>query len=150
MIAFDTNILIYAELPEANDDRHQIAAELLRLSGLVGSIMPVQVLGEFLHVCRRKAIIDHGLALQRTQTFAAVFDTPSTSLDDLINAQILIQQFNLQFFDALIIAVASRAGATILLSEDMHDGLEIEGLKIVNPFVVANEILLADYFGSVL
>ena len=40
-------------------------------------------------------------------------------------------------------------GATILLSEDMHDGLEIEGLKIVNPFVIANEILLADYFGSV-
>ena len=133
MIAFDTNILIYAELPAEDDSRHQKAANLLRRAGLVGSIMPLQVLGEFLHVCRRKAVINHEFALQRTQTFASVFDTPPTSLNDVINAQVLLQKFNLQFFDALIITVASRAGATMLLSEDMQQGFVHRGLTIVNP-----------------
>lgn len=57
-------------------------------------------------------------------------------------------RYDLQFFDAVIIAVARRAGATLLLSEDMHDGFVIDGLTIRNPFDAANEILLADLLGA--
>jgi predicted nucleic acid-binding protein len=62
----------------------------------------------------------------------------------------LLTRFKLQYFDALIIAVASRAGARILLSEDMHDGLVVDGLRVVNPFVAGNETLLAEHFDSAL
>jgi predicted nucleic acid-binding protein len=78
------------------------------------------------------------------------FDCPETGSADLLEAFDLAERKMLQYFDALIVAVTKRAGATILLSEDMHDGLEIGGLKIVNPFVAANETLLADYFASAL
>ena len=62
----------------------------------------------------------------------------------------LAEKYQMQFFDALIVVITRRAGATILISEDMQDGLEIDGLRIVNPFAAANETLLADYFGSAL
>ena len=148
MIAFDTNILIYAELPGIDDPRHRQAARLLSMSGLHGAVLPLQVLGEFLHVCRRKSVLDPHMASQKIDAYADVFHIPNTILDDMTVATALLSKFNLQFFDALIVAVARRNGATIFLSEDMHDGLEIDGLRIVNPFVAANDALLADYFGS--
>ena len=88
------------------------------------------------------------MASQKIDAYAEVFQIPHTMLDDMTVTTALLSKFNLQFFDALIIAVARRAGATILLSEDMHDGLEIDGLRIVNPFAAANDALLADYFGN--
>jgi predicted nucleic acid-binding protein len=78
------------------------------------------------------------------------FDCPETGSADLLEAFDLAERKMLQYFDALIVAVTKRAGAAILLSEDMHDGLEIGGLKIVNPFVAANETFLADYFANAL
>ena len=39
-----------------------------------------------------------------------------------------------RFGDGLIVASALASGATILYSEDMHDGLTIEGITIVKPF----------------
>ncbi len=148
MIAFDTNILVYAEVPNSGDPRHRQAANLLSKAGLTGGVLPIQVLGEFLQVCRRKKILDVDLASAKVETFSTVFEIASTEVDDLLAAQQLLKRFNLQFFDALIVTIAIRAGATLMISEDMHDGLDIDGLRIVNPFVAANDTMLADYFGS--
>jgi predicted nucleic acid-binding protein len=38
------------------------------------------------------------------------------------------------FWDSLILASAILAGVDVLYSEDMQDGFEIEGGRIVNPF----------------
>jgi predicted nucleic acid-binding protein len=46
----------------------------------------------------------------------------------------LAKRFQLSFYDANIVACALLAGAPVLLSEDMHSGLVIEGLVIQNPF----------------
>lgn len=113
-------------------------------------MVPLQAIGEFLNVCRRKKMLDMAAALERAQSYVDLFDTPITAFIDLQQATDWAQTFDLQFFDALIAAIAARAGATMLLSEDMHDGLQLEGLRIVNPFAAANEALLADYFGSAL
>ena len=51
-------------------------------------------------------------------------------------ASFLREQYRLSFWDGLIVASALASGATILYSEDMHDGLTIEGLTIANPFRV--------------
>jgi predicted nucleic acid-binding protein len=61
----------------------------------------------------------------------------------LIEALDLADRKMLQYFDALIITVAARAGATMLLSEDMQDGLEVDGLLVVNPFVAGNDGVIA-------
>lgn len=69
---------------------------------------------------------------------------------DYLRAGTTSHRYRIQYFDALIITVAARAGAKLLLSEDMQDGLEIGGLRIVSPFVAANESAIADWLGSVL
>jgi predicted nucleic acid-binding protein len=43
------------------------------------------------------------------------------------------------FWDALILEAALRGGADRLLTEDLQHGQEIEGLRIDNPFLEAEE-----------
>ena len=50
----------------------------------------------------------------------------------------LVTARQLSWFDALIIATSRRAGATALLTEDMHDGADFDGLRIINPFALHN------------
>lgn len=148
MIALDTNILVYAESRDDPQGRYEKAIELIALSSAAGSMVPLQAIGEFLNVCRRKKMLDMAVALERAQSYVDLFDTPTTAFIDMQQATDWARTFDLQFFDALIAAVGARAGATMLLSEDMHDGLQLEGLRIVNPFAAANDALLDDYFGS--
>ena len=54
----------------------------------------------------------------------------------LLRAVKLSQSYSLSFWDSLIVSSAIVAGATLLVTEDMQDGLRIEGqLRVVNPFI---------------
>ena len=79
-------------------------------------------------------------ALVRADEFLTTFTSPHSLTDDLLDAGALSARIQLAYFDALIITIAARAGATLLLSEDMQDGLEVDGLRVVNPFVAANAV----------
>jgi predicted nucleic acid-binding protein len=146
LIALDTNILVYAESLDDPYGRYDKALNILSAVSRVENCLPLQVISEFLNVCRRKKMLQMSAAIKRARSYVDIFEATETSFSDLEQAATLLQTFNLQFFDALIVAVARRAGATLLLSEDMHDGLEIDGLRIINPFVAANDALIADYF----
>ena len=145
MIAFDTNILVYAQQEIGVDIRHQQAADVINKALNTGAIIPLQVLSEFMNVCKRKLAIAPLDAIGQVQDYLEVFECPQTTAEDVTDAALLVEQSKLSYFDALILTVASRAGATILLSEDMHDGLEVDGLRMVNPFVAANDAVLAEY-----
>jgi predicted nucleic acid-binding protein len=43
-------------------------------------------------------------------------------------------RFQISYWDAAIIAAAKRLGATTLYSEDLTDGQNFDGVKVVNPF----------------
>ncbi len=146
MVAFDTNILIYSVSSDDNNDRHIQSIELIERVAPIGGIVPLQVIGEFMNVCRQKKVVDPSRAVQRVSEFLEAFDCPETKAEDYIAALDLAERKMLQYFDALIITVARSAGATILLSDNMHDGLEVDGLRVVNPFVAGNDALLANYF----
>ena len=148
MIALDTNILAYAEQKSDHLGRHEQANLLMERLTTGEHIIPVQVFAEFMNACRKKQLLSVTASAAKVGFYAAVFETPNTQIGDLLLAAEFVERFNFQFFDAVIAAVARRSGATILLSEDMHDGLDADGLRIVNPFVAANDPLLADYFGS--
>lgn len=45
------------------------------------------------------------------------------------------REYMLSFWDALIVESALSAGANRLLTEDLQNGQEIEGLHIENPFL---------------
>jgi predicted nucleic acid-binding protein len=46
----------------------------------------------------------------------------------------LADRARLSFWDALGVVAAARAGAAVLYTEDLHDGQEIPGVRISNPF----------------
>jgi predicted nucleic acid-binding protein len=57
---------------------------------------------------------------------------------DIINQGIDISILNqISFRDGLILAAASFADCSVLLTEDLHDGQIIQGVKLKNPFLHA-------------
>ncbi len=148
MIAFDTNILVYALEDDSDDVRRLAALELIERAGMIGAIIPLPVIGELFNVCRRKQIANAPELTLRVELWMTAFTGSPAIFEDYLSAAELSQRHNLQYFDALIITIASRAGATLLLSEDMQDGLEVDGLPVVNPFVAGNDGVIADYFSA--
>jgi predicted nucleic acid-binding protein len=137
MIAFDSNVLIYASgLVRSDEDEAKMNATLsifAKLSGAVELFAPVQVLGEVYHVCKRK-----GFGRERARDLVLLlqdsFTVVGSGQDDLFAALDLATDHQLQIWDALIINVAASAGCSLLLSEDMQDGFAWRGVTVVNPF----------------
>jgi predicted nucleic acid-binding protein len=125
----DSNVLVYA----FTDDARAATAQALLDRGCTIS---VQGLNEFANVARRKLgkswrEIRDDLAAIRTVCPTVIpidVDTHETALR-------LAERYGLAMFDALMVATASKAGCTTLWSEDMQDGMLIDGkLRIANPF----------------
>ena len=125
----DTNILVYAF---SDGDKRDIAQATVARSDLIS----VQSLNEFANVAvrkLRKPWDDVGLALAVLRAHfprIAPLDlaTHGVGLD-------LVGRYRLAIYDAMIAAAALRGGCTTLWSEDLHDGLLIDGrLRVVNPF----------------
>jgi predicted nucleic acid-binding protein len=148
LIALDTNILVYAVEAGEPESKDVLARDLLARLGPVQPIVPLQVIGEFLNTCRRKKVIAIEMASNRAEEFLYAFRCPATAPADLLIASRLADAHRLQYFDALIVTVAARAGATMLLSEDMQDGLEAAGLRVVDPFVAENGALIEGVLGG--
>ena len=125
----DTNVLIYAW----SDEQKAVTAQnVLSQPFHTG----VQVLNEFVTVLRRKLEFDWPSVEQAVADIVEVAQTLlPTELDTHIHALRLAERYQLQFYDAVVVATAIKARCDTLLSEDMHDGLVIEDrLTIRNPF----------------
>ena len=44
------------------------------------------------------------------------------------------ERHQLAIYDSMIVAAAALAGCTTLFSEDMHNGLVIDGVTVKNPY----------------
>lgn len=124
----DTNIILYLldEGPKAMTAERLIAQ---------GATISVQVLNETLVNCRRKAGMswkEAGMFLDSLRALCQVLPlTPE--IHEIGRA--LAERYRLSVYDAMIVAAALSNRCDTLYSEDMHEGLVIEGrLTIVNPF----------------
>lgn len=133
MIAFDTNILVYAAQARP-DQRKARAIDLIAEGALGDALIPVQALAEFSAVCRSKKLLDLIACAQRIDEWSINFRTVAVVPSDILEAIASVERYQLSFYDALIIRTARRGGATILLSEDMADGATYDGVRTINPF----------------
>jgi predicted nucleic acid-binding protein len=125
----DTNVLVYAF---AVGDRRSETAEALVAAG---GVISVQVLNEFVNVSRRKLGRDWAEIESATGVLRVLLDPPlPLTLELHETAVVLARDHGFAFYDALIVAAASRAGCVTLYSEDMQHGQTIDGLTIRNPF----------------
>ncbi|MFK0208126.1 PIN domain-containing protein [Agrobacterium sp. NPDC090283] len=125
----DTNILVYA----STSDRHSEVANAIISQPFITS---VQALNEFSVVARRKLRMEWSIirsALEDFRTAAARIVPLDVSIH--LAALDVAERYSVAFYDALMLAAALEAESAVFLSEDMHDGLTVEGrMKIVNPF----------------
>lgn len=146
MLAIDTNILAYAAFAGA-DDRKIVAIEVIAAAALAEAVLPMQVLVEFANASLRRRQLTIAEARRRIEEWAMVFPVAAVRPGDVLAALDLVASRQLSYFDALIIATSRHAGATILVTEDMQDGAEFDGLTILNPFMPANRAALAKRLG---
>jgi predicted nucleic acid-binding protein len=129
----DSNILIYAGAEDAGD-KTQTARKLLRELGLRHGVVAVQALGEFFVNAVRRYRINLDDALHAIVLWQSAFTTIAAQPAALVHAIRLVRRFDLQFWDAMLIATLAENGVRVLFSEDLQDGQTIDGVLIINPF----------------
>lgn len=131
----DTNVFVYAHDRDAGV-KHAVAAERLRALWVSrDGVMSTQVLQEFYVNVTRKIPrpLRRAVARQVIETYR-VWRIERADVDLVLEASAIEQRHQLSFWDAMIVAAAVRAGAERLLSEDLNDGQQIEGVLVENPF----------------
>lgn len=139
----DTNILVYAY---EDDDplKRRIAATILRAGLTADLILTIQAAAEFLNVVRRKRPRDMAHAADLLSQWVTLYSIAATDEQVLIQAARFSQLHKLQLWDSIIWQAARLAGCEFFLTEDLQDGLSLEGMTVVNPFDEGNIGLLAE------
>lgn len=131
----DTNLLVYAR-DASEAEKQPLAAEWLNYLWRSGDgRLSMQVLQEYYNVVTRR--LNPGL--DREQAMADVrdlmlWDPVPVDGGILERAWSLEQRFKLSWWEALIVGAARHVGSRFLLSEDLRDGLEIDGMTVLDPF----------------
>ena len=132
---FDTNILVYTDdgaAPKKQQHAIRLLAEHRRAkSGAVS----MQVLQEYFVTVTRKLGLDPSLARRKVELLAE-FDVAAPDVNDILAAIDLHRLRSISFWDALIVRAAKQTGCVVLFSEDLQHGSEIDGIRVVNPFLL--------------
>lgn len=127
----DSNVILY--LTDGPGAKRARSLELIDRHGIVS----VQVLNEVASVLSRKHGLDWGEVSAFTSAVCAKCSVvPLTQATHERGLQYAARH-QLNLYDAMIVASAVLAGCTTLYSEDMHNGLVIDGLTIRNPYLAA-------------
>jgi predicted nucleic acid-binding protein len=125
---FDSNVILYllsADVVKADKAEAIVAG---------GGVISVQVLNEVTSVCRRKLKMPWGdieALLAAVKSACMVVPLTITTHESAVD---IARRYGVSFYDANICAAAILSDADILVSEDMQDGMNMDGLVIRNPF----------------
>ncbi len=130
----DTNVLLYAA-STAEDEREKAlrARDLLEAEDLA---LSAQVLQEFYVQATRPTRaqrLSHEQAAGLVEAFLR-FPVQETSVALVRAALETAARFSLSYWDAAIIEAARGLGCATLLTEDLGDGTDYGGVRVVNPF----------------
>lgn len=125
----DSNILVYSV---TDDGRAAIAQQLLAEPFVIS----VQGLNEFANVARRKQDMSWHKIRQAVDAFMLLAKEIVPLTEEVhLRALEIAARLKLSFHDALMLAAAQTAHCRLFLSEDLQDGLKVDGdMRVVNPF----------------
>ena len=132
----DTNILMYS-VDTSESRKHPVARSWVeRLWQERSGCLSYQVLSEFYMTVTGKLSpgLDPRDARELVRSLCA-WQPLAIDTNAIERAWRLMDRFSLHFWDALIVGAANLCEAHTLLSEDLQAGLEIDGTRIVNPFL---------------
>lgn len=130
----DTNVLLYAISKDpAEAAKSAVALALLKGTDLA---LSVQVLQEF-YVQATRATRDDRLSHDQASALVgafARFPVQDVTLGIVRAALATRDRFGLSYWDSAIIEAARMQGCNQVLSEDLSDGQDYDGVTVVNPF----------------
>lgn len=130
----DTNVLLYAA-STSPDERHKadVVRSVLTARDLVVS---TQVLAEFYVQATRATRPDpmtHEQAWRLVDSFTR-WPVQAVTVEVVRAALATRQRFGLSYGDAAIVESARAAGCGTVLTEDLQDGQDLAGVRVVDPF----------------
>lgn len=129
----DTNILAYAASGLPSDQVKMGAAR--QLTERAGMAISLQVLQEFYNVARnpKKLNFTHDEACSWCNRWRRLIVLePTLPLFD--RSLELCDRFQISFYDAAILAAAHELRCPVVYSEDLNDGQDYGGVRVMNPF----------------
>lgn len=125
----DTNVAIYAV--DADVAKREKALAILAARPIIST----QVVNEYLNVLLTKRKLARADAHELARALMATSDVASVTPTITELAMNIGEQYQINHWDALIVAAALATGCDTLYSEDMQDGQIFEGrLTVRNPF----------------
>jgi predicted nucleic acid-binding protein len=129
----DTNVIVYAD--DARDGTKRARAIDVLASAIADerAVISTQILQEYYAVATRKLGLSTEDARARVEMLSkleVVQITPAL----ILGAIDLQRAHAVSFWDALVVKCATEADCDAILSEDLHHGQTIDGVRIVNPF----------------
>jgi predicted nucleic acid-binding protein len=134
----DTNVLIYAYDVDAKA-KHELAKSALRELWIQRTgVLSLQVLQEFYVNATRK--IEKPLPRRAAQSVVSTYLgwCMETTPAEIAAAFRIEEEARINFWDALIVASAAKAGTVRIFSEDLNAKQIIAGIRVENPFAGLN------------
>ena len=132
-VFLDTNVLIYAA-QKSNKVKQKRARELINeLSVKRQAVISSQVVSEFISIARKKLGCSDS-SLRRLVAKFAAFKIVSIDFEDTSRALEVSILNKISYWDALIIVAAKKSKCSLISTEDLNSGQQIEGMVIFNPF----------------
>jgi predicted nucleic acid-binding protein len=130
----DTNILIYSFDASTGKKYEKASALIQELWMGENGCISIQVLQEFYvnATCKAPKTLDPLKAATAIRDLCR-WKVHRPDTEDVLAAVTIRQKYNISFWDAMIIRSAQESGCKILWSEDLSDGQDYGGIKVVNP-----------------
>lgn len=139
----DTNVLVYRFDTGKADRQGQADAWLTRLWETRSGRLSHQVLREFYVTVTRKLANPLDINDARDAVRALLAWKPPADRDRTMSLAWEIEdRYAISWWDALIVAAAVEQSCSILLTEDLQDGQEIAGVRVVDPFTHAPQVVI--------
>lgn len=128
----DTNIWLYAFIKSEDNDKTAIAEQLIKNHRIIASS---QIVNELCVNLIKKTNLSEPEIQELISSFYKKYSVVNVSKEIMVNASMLRDEHRFSFWDSMVVSAALFSDVETLYTEDMHDGLIVEGnLRIVNPF----------------
>jgi predicted nucleic acid-binding protein len=133
----DTNMFAYA-FDSNSPTKAKRAAQLIRQAADTGNgVVSYQVVQEFFNLAFRR--FQHPMNVAEAEQYLITVFRPLLGVNSssvlYVEAIRIAGRYRLSWYDSIIVAAALQSQCTLLYSEDLQHGQDIEGVLIENPFL---------------
>ncbi len=133
-ILIDTNIYIYAETID-DPQKHAISVEFIeKLKSEANVFISIQNISEFSNNMTKKSDLNSSSINEIISSYQEVFSPVFFSIETIKEANKIVRDFNIHYYDALLTATMRENFITTIVTENEKDFKKIPWLKVINPF----------------